>query len=116
MARERGRQTEAVRITTAAESRQEEIAGRQLRYVLSMSLRMVCFFGAIAASVAGIGWLWPILIFGALVLPYIAVVMANARNTRGDGFHLADEGGEPARELPEIGPGAATPHPRPTRG
>ena len=114
MARERGRQPQAVRITTAAESRREEIAGRQLRYVLSMTLRTACFLGAIVASVAGIGWLWPILILAALVLPYVAVVMANARNTRGDGFRLADEGGPLVRELPELGPSTAAHHTRRT--
>ena len=112
MARDRGRQPEAVRITTAAESRDAEIAGRQLRYVLSMTVRTVCFLGAIAASLAGITWLWPILILAALVLPYVAVVMANARHTRGDGFELAEQ----RTERPELGPGPTTPQPGPSRG
>ena len=70
---------EVVRITTAAGSRADDIRARQKRYLMSMSLRTLCFVGAIIASLAGIGWLWPILIVGALVLPYIAVVMANDR-------------------------------------
>jgi len=92
MARERGDQGDAVRITTAAESLNADIAVRQRRYLLSMSLRTVCFVGAILASLAGIHWLWPILIVGALVLPYIAVVMANATSRRSDGFALLDDG------------------------
>ena len=40
-----------------------------------MSLRTICFVGAI---VVGDGWLRWVLVAGALVLPYIAVVMANA--------------------------------------
>jgi hypothetical protein len=112
MARDRGRQPGAVRITTAAESRQAEIAGRQLRYVLSMGVRTVCFLGAIFASVAGIGWLWPILIVAALVLPYVAVVMANARHTRGDGFELVEQGSD----VPQLGPAASAPQTRPSRG
>ncbi len=44
------------------------------------------------ASLAGIHWLWPILIVGALVLPYVAVVMANAASPRSDGFELLDQG------------------------
>lgn len=69
---------EAIRITTAAANRADDIAARQKRYLLSMSLRTICFVGAIIASLAGVDWLWPILIAGALILPYIAVVMANA--------------------------------------
>ncbi|WP_372736609.1 DUF3099 domain-containing protein [Nocardioides sp.] len=92
------RNDEAVRITTAAENRNADIAVRQRRYLLSMSLRSLCFVGAIIASLAGIAWLWPILIVGALVLPYVAVVMANAANTRGEGFALLNQGLE-HREL-----------------
>ena len=90
MAKERGDQQDAVRITTAASSRNADIAVRQKRYLLSMSLRSLCFVGAIIASLAGVGWLWPILIVGALVLPYVAVVMANAAAPRQDGFELLD--------------------------
>lgn len=115
MARERGRGTEPVRITAVAESRAADIAGRQKRYVLSMSVRTVCFVGAIVASLAGIGWLWPILIAAALVLPYVAVVMANARNTRGDGFELAEHGPGSGPQRPELGPSPVGPQPGSTR-
>lgn len=102
MARERHREPEAVRITSAASSRNDDIASRQKRYLLSMGLRTVCFVGAIIASLAGIHWLWPILIVAALVLPYVAVVMANAASTKGDGFALVDQ--RPGR--PQLGPGS----------
>ena len=82
MARERTTEPAAIRITSAAASRNEDIARRQKKYLLSMSLRTICFVGAIVASLAGIHWLWPILIAGALVLPYLAVVMANAATSR----------------------------------
>jgi fatty acid desaturase len=98
MARERSREPEAVRITSAAASRNEDIAARQKRYLLSMGIRTVCFVGAIVASMLGIHWLWPILIVAALVLPYVAVVMANAATTKGEGFALLDEAGR-RREL-----------------
>ncbi len=49
-----------------------------------MSLRSICFVGAVVAALAGVGWLWPILIAGAIILPYIAVVLANAATTRTD--------------------------------
>lgn len=81
---------DVIRITTAAGSRAAEIRARQKRYLLSMSLRTLCFVGAIIASLTGVDWLWPILIAGALVLPYIAVVMANAAANLSDGFQLRD--------------------------
>jgi hypothetical protein len=98
MARPRTRPPEAVRITTAASDRNLDIAARQRRYLLSMSLRSLCFVGAVIAGLAGVNWLWPILIAGALVLPYVAVVMANAVTTRTDAFDLADTAYR--RELP----------------
>jgi hypothetical protein len=88
---------EAVRITTAASSRNKDIAARQKRYLISMTLRSLCFVGAIIAALAHIGWLWPILIAAALVLPYVAVVLANATTSKGDGIELLD--GRYVREL-----------------
>ena len=98
MARDLQRQQgAAVRITTAPSSRNADIATRQKRYLISMTLRSLCFVGAIIAALAGVGWLWPILIAGALVLPYVAVVMANATMSKRDGFDLLD--GRYVREL-----------------
>jgi Protein of unknown function (DUF3099) len=87
---------EAVRITTAATSRAEDIAARQKRYVLAMSFRTACF---VAAIVVTITWVRVLLIVGALVLPYVAVVMANAGSSKSDGFALVDGAGT-SRELP----------------
>jgi len=100
MAREHGREPEAIRITSAAPSRNADIATRQKRYLISMSIRTVCFVGAIVASLLGIHWLWPILIIAALLLPYVAVVMANATSTKSDAFELVDRGAG----HPELGP------------
>lgn len=103
MARERGEKGDAVRITTAAASRNADIAARQKRYLWSMSLRSACFVGAVVAALADLNWLWPVLIAGAIVLPYIAVVLANAATTRTDAFQLrAGPGAHP--EL-SAGPG-----------
>ena len=91
MARDPRRQRdEPVRITTASTSPQADIAARQRRYLLSMGIRSLCFVGAIVAALTGVGWLWPILIGAALVLPYIAVVMANNAANGSDGFELLD--------------------------
>ena len=99
MARERSREPEAVRITSAAASRNADIAARQKRYLFSMGIRTLCFVGAIVASLLGSpAWVWAILIAGALVLPYVAVVMANAASSKGDNFALLD-GGDERKEL-----------------
>ena len=66
---------EPVRITTATRPRSQDIAARQRRYLFSMSIRTVCFILAIEFRNTG---LWPYFIAGAIVLPYVAVVLANA--------------------------------------
>ncbi len=92
-----------VRITTAATSPSADIATRQRRYLWSMSLRSACFVGAGIAALAGIGWLWPILIAGAIILPYIAVVLANVATTRTDVFELQ----QPLATDRQLGPAPA---------
>ena len=88
---------DAVRITTASASRAEDIAARQKRYVLAMSFRTVCFVAAIFVTIT---WLRIILIIAALVLPYVAVVMANAAGSKSDGYALLN-GSSGDRELPQ---------------
>jgi hypothetical protein len=96
MARDlRHQRDEAVRITTAATSPQADISARQRRYVISMTIRTLCFLGAI---VVGPGWLRWVLVGAAVLLPYVAVVMANAATSKSDGFDLPD-GRYDAREL-----------------
>jgi Mn2+/Fe2+ NRAMP family transporter len=85
MARDQHGDRDAVRITTASASRNEEIAGRQRRYVISMSIRTICF---VAAILVGPGWLRWVLVAAALLLPYVAVVMANATHSKSDDFAL----------------------------
>ncbi|MBF4163155.1 DUF3099 domain-containing protein [Nocardioides acrostichi] len=86
--KQQSRGDDAIRITTAAVSPAEDLRRRQKRYLISMSIRSACFVGACISGLAGVNWLWPILIAGAIVLPYVAVVMANAQATRRDGFEL----------------------------
>ncbi len=74
-----------VRITTAGSSRADDIARRQRRYVFSMGIRTVCFLSAV---LVGPGWLRWVLVVGAVVLPYVAVVMANAVTSKDDDFAL----------------------------
>ena len=66
------------RITGVRAGLAEEQHERTKRYLISMGVRTACFLGAVFAS----GWLRWVLIAGALVLPYLAVVFANAGRER----------------------------------
>lgn len=89
----RGAAPSPVRITTAATSRADDIAARQRRYIVSMTIRTLCVVGAVAV---GDIWLRWVLLAGAVFLPYAAVVMANAGDTRDDAFELRDSDQRPA--------------------
>ncbi len=87
---------QVVRITTAGAGRAADIAARQRRYLWAMGFRTACFVGAIVVPIT---WLRVVLVIAALVLPYVAVVMANATTTRSDEFALP-EGVSRVRQLP----------------
>lgn len=67
-------------ITTARPTLREDIDRRASRYLLSMSIRTVCL--VLAVVVEG-PFRWAFLA-GAILLPYVAVVMANAGRERTD--------------------------------
>lgn len=74
-------------ITSAPDSLADEQAHRIRRYLLTMLIRTVCFLGAAVTATQGMPWwVWGTLAVGAIVLPYIAVVMANAVDPRAPGF------------------------------
>jgi hypothetical protein len=75
----RSHRPDVVRITTAPESPEHDMAHRQKRYMISMGIRTLCF---VAAILVGPGWLRWVLVAGAFVLPYVAVVMANSASPR----------------------------------
>ena len=72
---EMAKEPDPIRITTATRSHREDIARRQKRYLISMGIRTVCFVAAIVSI--GHWFVWVFLV-GSFVLPYVAVVMANA--------------------------------------
>src|SRR5256885_8502897 len=90
-----------IRITTASAGAAADIASRQKRYVITMGVRTLCFVvvALLAMTHAGPVWLPWIFVVGAVFLPYVAVVMANASNTKSDGFELRD-GSSQDRQLP----------------
>ena len=60
--------------TGAQRALSQEQTGRTRRYLISMGIRTACVLGAIVVP----GWPRWVLIAGAVVLPYLAVVVANA--------------------------------------
>jgi hypothetical protein len=61
------------RITEAQESHAAEQHSRVLKYTISMSVRLACFIAAFFVH----GWLQWVFLAAAIVLPYVAVVIAN---------------------------------------
>lgn len=67
-------------ITTLPTSPDEERKTRMVRYAVAMAVRLVCIMACFVTP----GWWLLIPAFGAVVLPYFAVVAANTVvNTRG---------------------------------
>ena len=64
-------------VTQARRSLSDDIAYRQRRYLVMMSIRAVCFVIAICLFVNHFGWLAAIPAVGAIFIPYFAVVFAN---------------------------------------
>lgn len=75
---------EVYSITATPRSVADQQRGRRTRYLISMGIRTLCFVLAIVVS----GPLRWVLLSGAIVLPYVAVVLANA-------------GSEPQGDAPE---------------
>lgn len=68
---------EVFRITGARAGLTDDVRGRQRRYMISMSIRTVSFVAAVLLWRISTPLAWIALVLG-VVLPYIAVVMANA--------------------------------------
>jgi hypothetical protein len=82
-----GRRDQAYVVTEARQSRAEEIAQRERRYLLLMGLRIVCFIVTVVLFLEHAGWFALIPAAGAITLPYFAVVVANSRRqTVSSGF------------------------------
>lgn len=67
-----------VSITSARSSRSDDIKRRQVKYLISMGIRTICFLLAIVLP-GPERW---VLVGAAFVLPYFAVVIANAADSR----------------------------------
>jgi uncharacterized membrane protein YdbT with pleckstrin-like domain len=83
---------EVYAITQAQRGLSVEQTARTRRYLISMGIRTTCVIAAIFVP----GWPRWVLIAGAVVLPYLAVVIANAGRER-DGVQPIMR---PQRQLP----------------
>lgn len=83
-------------ITSARRALSEDVDDRNIRYLVSMAIRTACVLGA---ALVGGYWRW-IFVCGAVFLPILAVMVANA-------------GREPAGQIDELAD-AAPPPPLPT--
>ena len=92
-------------VTSARQGHTEEMSGRLRRYLISMSVRVV--FLVLAIFVFS-GWLRIVGIAAAVVLPWIAVVLANAGPTSDDDptFVTPDRVAIDAPPTTQIGPTA----------
>jgi DUF3099 family protein len=67
-----------VNITSARSSRSADIKRREVKYLISMGIRTICFVLAVVLT----GPLRWIMVTAAFFLPYFAVVIANAADGR----------------------------------
>lgn len=70
------------RITTVPEPLADDVARRTRRYLVQMGIRIVCFLAAVltwGVIPPALSW---VLLVGAIVLPYVAVILANAGRER----------------------------------
>lgn len=70
----KGEPAEVFNVTEAQRALSDEQVSRQRRYLVSMGIRTACVLAAIVIP----GWPRWVFIAGAVVLPYLAVVIANA--------------------------------------
>lgn len=66
-------------ITSARSSHSEDVARRMKSYAISMGIRTVC---VVALVLAWPNWYAWVFLPGAVVLPYVAVLLANAGRER----------------------------------
>lgn len=67
-----------VSITSARTGRSADIKRREVKYLISMAIRTVCFVLAVVLT----GPLRWVMVAGAFFLPYFAVIIANAADGR----------------------------------
>jgi hypothetical protein len=92
---------DAVSITSVRRGLSEDVGSRTRRYLMLMGIRTTCFVFAVAFTS---GWLRWVCVVGAIVLPYVAVIGANA----GRENDVVAPAPVPPPVRPALGPGSAT--------
>lgn len=84
-------------VTSVPETLRDEQSHRIHRYLLTMGIRTACFILAVVTD----GWVRWVSAVLAIVLPYVAVVMANAvRPRRGGTISAVTPQDDPTRHIP----------------
>jgi hypothetical protein len=100
-------------VTGVRRGASDDLAQRQKRYLISMGVRTVCFLLAVITP-SPIRW---VLVAAAVVLPYIAVVMANAVGSgAGDAptAYVPQQSALDSAQHETLGPAEPRPTPQPT--
>jgi hypothetical protein len=93
------RPDDPILVTTVRRNPRDELRERQRRYLLTMGLRVVCWILAIVLFGVGLRWEGGIAVAASLILPWVAVVAANAgprRTAESPSLYVQ----EPHRALP----------------
>lgn len=73
-----GKKPQVHAITSVGQPLSQDVHGRAVRYLISMAIRTACVIGLFFTE----GWLMWVMAAGAVFLPSIAVLMANAGTRR----------------------------------
>jgi Flp pilus assembly protein TadB len=109
---QRRQQVHAV-ITEAQESLPDQLHRRQVRYITMMSLRVVCLVAAVivVSLHPPYAMVWvTVCIVGMVLLPWMAVLIANDRPPRKESEFRSRLHRRPAEALPASEPEPAEPH------
>lgn len=90
-------------ITDAPRSQDDQLRSRQVRYLVMMAIRALCLIvGAVLVGVeAPLLWLWlPLCAVGMVLIPWLAVLIANDRPAKERHRLRARRGERRAAEVP----------------
>jgi predicted tellurium resistance membrane protein TerC len=87
-------------ITSLPPSPDQERRARMLRYTIAMTIRVGCIFAMLFVQ----GWWLAVFAAGAIFLPYVAVVLANAQGSGRAGQVAAPDRQLPAAPTPPASP------------
>ncbi len=102
------RASRPVVITDAQRSQNDQLHSREVRYLMMMSIRALCLIAAavLVGVHAPLLWVWiPILLVGMVVVPWLAVIIANDRPPRSRTRETEQPAAAPDSEPQSLPPG-----------